>query len=524
MATRCGAVSEQRPPRLSYVQLANIPRRYRPDIDPASRAVRMVHLGIGAFHRAHQAVYTDASGDWGIYGVTQRSAGVVDQLAPQDGLYTLVVRDRDETMLRLIGAVRAVVFAGTDPNAVVQKMADPAVSVVSTTVTEKGYHHDPVTATLQFDDAEIAADLAGRPPRTVVGQLAAAVAARAAAQAPGLTVLCCDNIPANGAFLGELVQSFLERSSYPATALAWLAANVAFPSTMVDRITPASTPADRALVAHELGVDDDGAVVTEPFTQWVIENRFAGPRPQWEHAGALLVPEVAPYEQLKLRVLNGSHSALAYLGGLAGYPTVDAAIADPELASFVRCFMRYDVVPTLVTPTGVDLGQYQRDVLDRFANPSLGYRTAQVAMDGSHKLPQRILATIRDRRRAGSDPVFAALVVAAWMRHIAGGLDDDGRPFAPDDPMLDQLQAQIGSATAAATVVERLLQVETVFGDLVDDDWFRTALTQLLEDLQHHRVVDVVRALTVGAMVAPTTEMTKTQAVPTTPVDGAALS
>jgi len=518
MATWCGAVSEPRKPRLSYAELANIPSRYRPEIDPASRAVRLVHLGIGAFHRAHQAFYTDASGDWGICGVTQRSSSVVDQLAPQDGLYTLVVRGHDHTTLRLVGAVREVLFAGAEPRGVVEKMADPAVSIVSTTVTEKGYHHDPVSGALQFDDPEIAADLAGRDPRTVVGQLAAAVAARALAQAPAFTVVCCDNLPANGEFLGRLVRSFLERSSYPEAVLDWLAANVAFPSSMVDRITPASTAADRELVARELGVDDHGAVVTEPFTQWVIENRFAGARPQWENAGALLVPEVAPYEQLKLRVLNGSHSALAYLGGLAGYPTVDTAIADPSLAAFVRSFMRDDVVPTLATPTGVDVVQYQLDVLDRFANPSLRYRTGQVAMDGSHKLPQRVLATIRDRRRAGGTPVFAALVVAAWMRHIADGVDDKGQPFEPDDPMLDLLRAQLTSGASAADVVESLLKVETVFGDLIDDAWFRTTVARMLDDLRRHRVVDVVRAMTVGSTVASTTALP----MPTLPIDGVA--
>lgn len=516
MAAWCGAVNRDHTRRLSYAQLANIPVRYRPAIDPASRPVGIVHLGIGAFHRAHQAFYTDVSGDWGICGVTQRSADVVQQLAPQDGLYTLVVRDRDQTELRLIGAVREVVFAGADADRVVEKMADSAVSIVSTTVTEKGYHHDPVSGALQFDDPEVAADLAGRPPRTVVGQLAAAIAARAAVQAPPLTVLCCDNLPANGAFLERLVRSFLERSNHPAGALEWLHANAAFPSTMVDRITPATTAADRDLVARELGVDDHGAVVAEPFTQWVIENRFVGPRPQWQDAGALLVPDVAPYEQLKLRVLNGSHSALAYLGGLAGYPTVDAAIADPDLATFVRSFMRDDVVPTLVSPAGVDLAQYQLDVLARFANPALGYRTRQVAMDGSHKLPQRVLATVRDRRRAGAEPTLAALVVAAWMRHIAEGVDDNGDPFEPDDPMLDLLRAQLGSATSSTAVVDALLHVDAVFGDLVDDQWFRKTLVGFLDDLRRHRVVDVVRAATVGTTTGSETT------VPVTPLDGAA--
>lgn len=500
--------------RLSYGQLTNIPARYRPAIDPASRSVGIVHLGIGAFHRAHQAFYTDLSGDWGICGVTQRSADVVQQLAPQDGLYTLVVRDRDQTQLRLIGAVREVVFAGADANGVVDKMAASGVSIVSTTVTEKGYHHDPLSGTLQFDDPEVAADLAGRAPRTAVGQLAAAIAARATAQAPPLTVLCCDNLPANGAFLERLVRSFLERSSYPPRALEWLEANTAFPSTMVDRITPATTAADRELVARELGVDDQGAVVAEPFTQWVIENRFVGPRPQWQDAGALLVPDVAPYEQLKLRVLNGSHSALAYLGGLAGYATVDAAIADPDLAAFVRSFMRDDVVPTLVSPAGVDLEQYQLDVLARFANPALGYRTSQVAMDGSHKLPQRVLATIRDRRAAGGAPALAALVVAAWMRHIAEGVDDNGETFEPDDPMLDFLRAQLRMASSGAAVVDALLHVDAVFGELVDDRWFHDTLVGFVDDLRRHRVVDVVRAVTVG------TSPTSGAPVPESPLDG----
>jgi len=495
-------VSEASLPRLSYAELPVVPSQFRPVIEPASRTVRIVHLGIGAFHRAHQAHYTERCGDWAICGVTQRSSDVVGQLVPQDGLYTLVERGRDRTSLRIVGAVREVLFAGADPGVVVRRMADPEVSIVTTTVTEKGYLHDPVRQILRLDDPEIAADLAGRPPRTVVGQIAAAIAARAVRNAQPLTVLCCDNLPANGVLLGGLVRTFLEHSGHRADVLDWLTEYVAFPSSVVDRITPATTAADRRLVAAELGVRDHGAVVAEPFTQWVIERRFAGARPAWEDAGALLVDDVDPYEQLKLRLLNGSHSALAYLGGLAGYETIAGAIADPSLASFVQSFMRGDVEPTLSVPGGLDVAQYEASVLDRFANPALGHRTRQVAMDGSHKLPQRLLGTIRDRRSAGAEPVFATLVIAAWMRHIVFGTDDDGRPFEPDDPSLDMLRAHLGSGEAASDIVERLLAVKEIFGDLADDGWFRRTLVRLLGDLGSHKVVHVVRSLATTATIA----------------------
>ncbi|HEY8729467.1 MAG TPA: mannitol dehydrogenase family protein, partial [Acidothermaceae bacterium] len=384
-------------PRLSYAQLPVVPDRYRPSIDPRDRAVRIVHLGIGAFHRGHQAYYTEFSGDWGICGVTQRSRNVVDQLKPQNGLYTLVVKDAGEPTLRVIGAVREVMFAAADYHAVVRRIANPTVAAVTLTVTEKGYRYDPTTSSLALDDPEVAADLASRPPQTVIGQLAMAIAARAAVQGPPLSVLSCDNVPSNGQLLGGLVRTFVEHGPHAQQTLGWLDANVTFPGTMVDRIVPAPTAADRSLAAAALNLDDRGTVVAEPFTQWVIEDCFAGDRPPWELSGALMVDDVAPYEKLKIRLLNGSHSALAYLGGLAGYLTIADAITDSSLADYVRALMKQDVMPTLTMPAGIDADEYQASVLDRFANPALDHRTVQVAMDGSQKLPQRLLATIRDR-------------------------------------------------------------------------------------------------------------------------------
>ncbi|MBO0821612.1 MAG: mannitol dehydrogenase family protein, partial [Nocardiopsaceae bacterium] len=273
--------------RLRRATLGRVPAACRPAIDPGARRIGVVHLGIGAFHRAHQAFYTEECGDWGICGVTQRSPAVVNQLAPQNGLYTLLVREGDQARPTVMGAVRRVLFAGADPLAVANRIADPAVSVVTLTVSEKGYRHDPATRRLRLGDREIAADLAGRPARTVIGQLATGLAARAAAGAGPVTVVCCDNLPDNGPTVRGLVMDYA--AARDPARLGWIAGNVAFPATMVDRIVPAATDADRRDAERLTGLEDQGTVVAEPFTQWVIQDDFAAPRPAWERAGAQLV-------------------------------------------------------------------------------------------------------------------------------------------------------------------------------------------------------------------------------------------
>ena len=484
--------------RLSLEALGSVPAQYRPATSPRQRRVRIVHLGIGAFHRAHQAFYTEACGDWGICGVTQRTDAVVRQLGPQDCLYTLLVRGSAidaAARPQVIGAVREVVFAGADPAAVTARIAGPEVTVLTLTVSEKGYRHDPATGKLRLGDPEIAADLAGRPPRTVVGQLAAGLAARAAAGAGPLTVLCCDNLPSNGPTLEGLVGQYAQRMPGGERLAGWIGGSVTFPATMVDRIVPAATGADRADVARLLGVTDDAPVVAEPFTQWVIEDRFAAARPAWEKAGAQVVPEVTPYETVKLRMLNGAHSALAYLGGLAGYDYIAEAVADESLAGYARRLMDDDVAPTLAPPPDLDLRKYADEVLRRFGNPALRHRTRQVAMDGSQKLPQRLLGTVRDRLTSGAQPVWAALAVAAWMRHVATGQAENGRPFPPDDPLAPLFGERLAGAGDPAAVAAALLGVTGIFGDLSSSATLRDLLTGLLARLSRDGVHRTVRAL-----------------------------
>ena len=488
--------------RLSLRTLPQVPEPARPPLDPEAVSVGIVHLGIGAFFRAHQAVFTEeamaASGDssWGVCGVTQRSRTVLDQLAPQDGLSSVLVRDASGSVLRVNAAVRELLAAPDDPEAVVARIADPAVRLVTLTVTEKGYRHDPATGRLREDDADVLADAGGRPPRTVVGQLVRGFQRRRATGAGPITVLSCDNLPSNGRVLARLVRDFcgMLPEGERADVEEWLA-NVSFPCSMVDRIAPSTTGADRGEAANLLGLLDEGVVVTEPFRQWVIEDSFAAGRPAWERAGAVLTDDVAPYERMKLRLLNGSHSTIAYLGGLAGHAYVADAVADGDLAQLVRRLMRDEVAPTLDVPDGFDLAAYQEQLLERFANPALRHRTAQIAMDGSQKLPQRLLDTVRERLAAGTEPRLACLAVAGWMRYLTAGSAADGTALPVDDPLAGRIAELVASANGPADVADALLSLRAVFGtDLPVNRVFRGLVVDSLERLTRDGVLPAVRA------------------------------
>ncbi|NUU15981.1 mannitol dehydrogenase family protein [Cellulomonas humilata] len=478
-----------------------------PAVDPADVTVGLVHLGLGAFHRAHQAVFTEdaaaATGEngWGILGVTQRSARVVEQLAPQDGLYGVLTKGTDETSLRLVGSLRDVAFPGTDTARVLTTMAAPTTHVVTLTVTEKGYRRgadggpdltDPDLATdLGALAVEVRGGRADAPARSPLGLLLRGLAARERADAGPLTVVCCDNLANNGAVLAALVGAALDAVPDGARLREWIDASVRFPGTMVDRIVPATADAHRAEAAALLGLTDAGLVVGEPFTQWVIEDDFAGPRPAWECAGATLTSDVAPYERAKLRVLNASHSTLAYLGALRGHATIAQAVADPDLAAAVRALVDEDVLPTLIAPDGMDLARYRDDVLARFANPNTGHTTVQVAMDGSQKLSPRLLGTVRDRLAEGAAPTAAALTVAAWIAYVRattqGELVVDGRRIALDDPLAPALAA--AAAGPLDTLADRMLDVGAVFGDdLPDSAAFRSAVRAAVASLVTARV------------------------------------
>ena len=476
-----------RTPRLSLGALDRVPRSSYwtpPAVDPRSIRVGLAHLGIGAFARAHPVVYTElaaaASGasNWGIVGVTQRSAAVRDQLAPQDGLYSVLERGPGAAPLRVVGSLRDVVDGAADTGAVSALIADPGVQVVTLTVTEKGYRR-AAGGRLELTDPLVAADLAGGEPASVVGRLVSGLQSRRAGTGAPLTILSCDNLVANGAVLQSLVADFCDalpaRDGEPLRA--WLETSVRFPSCMVDRIVPAATEEDRAAAYSALGLHDRGLVVAEPYAQWVVEDDFAGPRPAWELAGAVLTDDVAPWETVKLRMLNATHSLLAYLGALRGYATIVEAVADDDLAAAAESLMTVDVTPTLTVPDGLDLAAYRRQVLDRFANPDLRHTTRQVAMDGSQKLPVRLLGTVRDRLAAGVVPEWAALGVAAWMTYVARCAAEGSDRL--DDPLADRLVAAVGTATSAGQVVDSLLGVREVFGtDLPDERGLRDVLVR----------------------------------------------
>jgi fructuronate reductase len=440
-----------------------------PSYDRASVETGIVHLGIGAFHRAHMADYIDQilrAGDlrWGIVGVSLRSPAVRDQLNSQDGLYTLVVRDGSGDALQILGAVQEVLVAPEEPAAVIAAMAQPTVKIISLTVTEKGYCHDPASGALNGQHPDIVHDLANlSAPRSAIGYLVASLSARRTSGAGAVTLLSCDNLPHNGAVLNSVLREFARQAA--PDLLGWMDANVTCPATMVDRIVPATTEADKARLTEIMGVSDEGMVKAEPFTQWVVEDRFAAGRPALETVGVQMVADVRPYEFAKLRMLNGSHSTIAYLGLAKGYEFVDQAIADPEIRATVEALM-IEAAATLPAITGFDVQQYARDLIARFANPALEHRLAQIAMDGSQKLPQRLIGTISDLHAKGMEPLAAARGVVAWMQHFSGD--------HVNDPLADQLKAAANDN--AEILVANALAIEPVFGRLGHAPWLRDLL------------------------------------------------
>jgi fructuronate reductase len=455
--------------RLDLATLAQLPRAIeRPTFDPARLGLGSVHLGIGAFHRAHQAVYTDNAlraqrGEWGICGVSLRSPDVRDRLSPQDGLYTVVEKSPERVTRRVVGSVREILFLGDQYEQVAARLADARIRIVSLTITEKGYCHDPATGELNFAHPDIAHDLRESKPVSAVGLITAALAARRKQSDRGFTVVCCDNLPHNGSLLRGLVLSFAGAVE-PALA-NWIGDNARFPSTMVDRIVPATTPSDIADSDRTLGVHDAATVVCEPFIQWVLEDSFLDDRPAWERAGAQFVADVAPFEAMKLRLLNASHSAFAYLGFLAGHDFIFQVAAVPAFVAFMRRMMADEVGPSLKLPRGIDVAEYQNALVTRFANPALPHRTQQIAMDGSQKLPQRILATVRDNVAAGRPVRLLSLAVAGWMRYV-GGVDEAGRPIAVSDPLAAEF-ARISalSGNDPGQLARGLFGLKAVFGD-----------------------------------------------------------
>ena len=400
----------------------------RPQYDRAAQRAGIVHFGIGAFHRAHQAVYTDDAmnvGDrnWGIIGVSLRSASVAEQMNPQDGLFTVTQRSIDGDAVRLVGAVQTVLVASQTPDAVIDALASPDTHIVSFTITEKGYCRA----------ADGGLDFALADDASVYAYLAAGFRKRRALGASGLTLMSCDNLARNGEQLQRLVSEYLKRQA--PDLLEWFKAECACPSTMVDRIVPATTDDDRRAIEDIIGLRDEAAIVTEPFNQWVIEDSFAGPRPAWEKVGAQLTNNVHAYETAKLRMLNGAHSALAYLGLGKGFDYVHQAIADPDLLETTNSLMRDEAATSFNAAAGQDLSAYADALIARFKNPSLNHRLAQIAMDGSQKIPQRWLETLAHHQSQGRQCPAILTVLAGWLTHVRDGVRIE------DDPMADVFAA-----------------------------------------------------------------------------------
>ncbi|MFD4837343.1 mannitol dehydrogenase family protein [Achromobacter sp. NPDC058515] len=503
--------------RLNTESLPRLPADVeKPSYDRSRLTPGIVHLGLGAFHRAHQALVTDmamqASGDlsWGILGVSLRRPDVRDALTPQDGLYTLAVRDagpdgHEREQLRVVGSVLRVMVAEEDPNAVLERIAYPHTRIVSMTVTEKGYSHEPATGHLRWDDPDILHDLENpHRPRSAIGMLVHGLALRRERGLPPVTLLSCDNLRANGDTLRSLVLAFALRVDVGLTD--WIDRHCTFPNSMVDRIVPRTLDQDRERIAGRLGVEDAWPVLGEPYLNWVIEDKFAAGRPAWDlQGGATFVRNAAPYERLKLRMVNGPHSTLAYLGAVLGAKTMREAVNTPALRGFVEAMMRLEIAPTLRGIPDVGLEEYRQRFLARVSNPALPHPLRQVAMDGSQKMPQRILDTIRERLRSGDDIHRLCLAVAAWLHYLRGE-DELGGRHAIEDPLAARLarllsRAEVAARAAAPSQAAHrramvLSGFKPVFGGLGESPEFVASLATHLETLRQHGVIRAVEAAT----------------------------
>lgn len=485
--------------RLCNASLPKLPANVlQPRYDRSKVKASIVHLGIGAFHRAHQAMYTDAvlrAGDlaWGIVGAGVISAEMKAALVPQDCLYALSEMGADSEATRVIGSIVGVLGGPEDAGQLLAVMSDAATRIVSITVTEKGYYLDPATGKLQLQAGAIAADLAAPArPTTILGLIVQALKSRKAAGIAPFTVLSCDNLPHNGRLAKAAVLAFAREVD--AGLAAWIEANVSFPCTMVDRITPATTDADRARVSAVIGMEDAWPVVTEQFTQWVIEDQFTMGRPDWTIGGAVFSDEIETWENMKLRCLNGAHSTLSYLGQLTGRETVADAMQLPLITEALDALW-LEVREVLKAPKGVDSGAYVDSLKQRFRNPALKHRTAQIAMDGSQKLPQRLLAPLRDRIGRGLASPAIATAIAAWMHYaVKVAHDPSGAPLS--DPLSSEILAQAKRSNDAAAIVGNLLSIDKIFGaDLPANAAFRAAVAEKFVQLAGNAAVATASAI-----------------------------
>ncbi|GAA5030148.1 mannitol dehydrogenase family protein [Terrabacter aeriphilus] len=476
------------PVQLTAGSLASLPPGVgRPAYDRGAVTASIVHFGVGGFHRAHQAMYVDRlmnAGhglDWGICGVgaLPQDRRIVDTLNAQDGLYTLVVKHPDgHREAQVVGSIVEMLFAPDDPQAVVDRLADPRTRIVSLTITEGGYLVNQVTGEFDATDPAIVADLEpGATPRTVFGYVVAGLQARRAAGETPFTVMSCDNLPGNGDVARRMMTAFA-RLKDPALA-DWMDEHVSFPNAMVDRITPVTATDDIDRLATEFGIADGWPVVCEPFTQWVLEDHFTDGRPPLEESGVQLVDDVVPYELMKLRLLNASHQALCYLGYLAGYRYAHEVCQDPLFVDFLLGYMEHEGSPTLPEVPGVDLDAYRHELIARFANPEVRDTLARLCAESSDRIPKWLVPVIVRNLETGGDVERSALVVASWARY-AEGVDEQGEPIEVVDRIKDRVMA---AAARQRQDPLAFLRDRDLFGGLADDPRFTAAYSEALAAL-----------------------------------------
>jgi mannitol 2-dehydrogenase len=447
----------------------------------------VVHFGVGGFHRAHQAMYHDrvmnegAAPDWGICGVGVMAAdeAMKQALDAQDGLYTLVLKHSDGTYEpRVIGSIVEYLFAPDDPEAVIERMAAESTRIVSLTITEGGYNINDLTGEFDQANPDVLHDLQpGAAPRTTFGLITEALRRRRRHGLAPFTIMSCDNLQGNGHLTKRVFTDFARLRD---TELGdWIESEVRFPNSMVDRITPVTTDADRAEVRERFGIDDRWPVVCEPFTQWVLEDSFTAGRPRYEDVGVQLVDQVEPYELMKLRLLNASHQAMCYFGYLAGYRLVHEAAQDPLFQAFLLGYMNQEASPTLPPVPGVDLDGYKHTLIERFSNPQVRDTIARLCAQSSDRIPKWLLPVVREQLATGGEIKRSAAVVASWARY-AEGVDEQGQPIEVVDRLADSLMQL---ARRQREDPDAFIANRDVFGDLVDDKRFVTAYRSALASL-----------------------------------------
>ena len=472
--------------RLSLASLANLPPGVRvPSYKRSDLSAGILHIGVGNFHRAHQAVYLDdlfnagVDHDWAIVGAGVREPDVQmrEKLAEQDWLTTVVEQEALATSVRVTGSMIDF-LKPFDVELALATLTRPEIRVVSLTVTEGGYYISPATQRFDPTHPDIAHDIRSfAAPKTAFGLIAAGLKHRRAARLPPFTVMSCDNIPGNGHVTENAVAGVAELADPPFAA--WIRANVAFPNSMVDRITPATSERERAILRDEYGVEDNWPVFCEEFRQWVVEDNFPSGRPRLERVGVTFTSDVAPYEFMKIRILNGGHAAIAYPAGLLDVHFVHEAMEDAQIAAFLATLTQREIIPVVPPPPAVDLEAYRKKVAERFANPKIGDTISRLCFDGSNRQPKFVLPTVRDRLAAGSSVTGLALVSALWCRYCYGEFES-GKVVPPNDPNWERLQA---AAKRARHNPEAFLAMRDIFGELAEAPVYVAAFAKGLSAL-----------------------------------------